>query len=153
QGRQNEVGCGGCHYQHMPYDMQVQAKTDILRDQFQRIGRIAQPPIQPMVTSPRPWNYRNHMQFHLNEAGKLGFEAWNSNRVIPIQECHLPEEPIAELWPRLDIGPQSGIERVAVRSGFEQDLLLVLESDSSEIPELMIETGISVVHAFEGHSL
>ena len=28
--------CGGCHYQYMPYELQLQAKTDILRDQFRR---------------------------------------------------------------------------------------------------------------------
>ena len=32
--------CGGCHYQHMPYEMQFRVKADILRDQLQRISRF-----------------------------------------------------------------------------------------------------------------
>ena len=32
--------CGGCHYQNLSYEAQLEAKTEILRDQLQRIGRI-----------------------------------------------------------------------------------------------------------------
>src|SRR5215208_3228644 len=41
--------CGGCHYQHLPYEEQMQAKTDILRDQLRRIGKIENPPVRDMV--------------------------------------------------------------------------------------------------------
>ncbi|MCE7920994.1 MAG: class I SAM-dependent RNA methyltransferase, partial [Chloroflexi bacterium CFX1] len=57
--------CGGCHYQNLPYEKQLLAKADILRDQLQRIGKIENPPVQPTVASPNEWNYRNHVQFHL----------------------------------------------------------------------------------------
>src|SRR5512144_2536292 len=32
--------CGGCHYQNLPYEKQLEIKTDILRDQLIRIGKI-----------------------------------------------------------------------------------------------------------------
>jgi 23S rRNA (uracil1939-C5)-methyltransferase len=51
--------CGGCHYQHMTYELQRKAKADILRDQLRRIGRIDDPTVQETVPSPSPWNYRN----------------------------------------------------------------------------------------------
>src|SRR3970040_945470 len=57
--------CGGCHYQNLPYEEQLLAKTEILRDQLTRIGKIENPPIQEMVASPGAWNYRKHLQFHL----------------------------------------------------------------------------------------
>lgn len=149
--------CGGCHYQHMPYEMQLKAKADILRDQLQRIGRIENPPVQPTVASPSEWNYRNHVQFHLTKDGKLGFvsplpdlgEGRRGEGVIPITECHLPEASINSLWPQLEFEPGANIERVSIRAGMEDELLLALESNSPETLELEIEAGISVSHVFE----
>src|SRR5512140_2416185 len=43
--------CGGCHYQHLPYSDQLMAKTEIVRDQLMRIGKIDAPPVLPMVPS------------------------------------------------------------------------------------------------------
>jgi len=144
--------CGGCHYQNLPYEEQLNAKTEILRDQLTRIGKIENPPVQKMVASPSPWNYRNHVQFHLTEEGKLGYVGANvsfAQGVIPITECHLPEGPINSLWPHLEFEPGTNMERVSLRAGKEDDLMLGLESDSPESPEIEIEAGISVVHVFE----
>jgi len=145
--------CGGCHYQHLPYEKQLEAKAAILRDQLTRIGKIQNPPVKPTVASPDAWNYRNHVQFHLDAQGKLGFQAPNSNRVIPVSECHLPESPINALWPQLEFEPETGIERVSVRAGMDDELMLIFESDSPDAPEFEIEAGISVVHVFDEHAV
>jgi 23S rRNA (uracil1939-C5)-methyltransferase len=145
--------CGGCHYQNLPYEKQLQAKTDILIDQLKRIGKIENPPVQKMVACPNPWNYRNHVQFSLNENGGLGFQAPNSNKVIAISECHLPEHSINELWHQLEFEPETNIERVSLHVGVEDDLMLVLESESPEPPELEIEAGISVAHVYEENTI
>src|SRR5512138_2088199 len=52
--------CGGCHYQNLPYEEQLKAKREILRDQLTRLGGIENPAVQETVPSPSPWNYRNH---------------------------------------------------------------------------------------------
>jgi len=145
--------CGGCHYQHMPYEMQLRVKADILRDQLQRIGKIKNPPVQPTVASPNAWNYRNHIQFHLDGNGRLGFQEPASNQVMPIAECHLPEASINSLWPQLEFKTDSGIERVSIRAGTDNELMLVLESDSPEIPELETEADISITHVFEDNTI
>lgn len=145
--------CGGCHYQHLPCEKQLMAKTDILIDQLQRIGRIENPPVEPMVPCPSPWNYRNHVQFSLNQDGRLGFQAPNSNQVIPIDECHLPEETINNLWPRLEFEPETDVERVSLRLGSEDDLMLILESNSPQPPDVEIEAGISIAHVYEGNTV
>ena len=80
--------CGGCQYQNLPYEEQLKAKTEILRDQLRRIGKIENPPVQDMVPSPSPWNYRNHVQFHLTEEGKLGYVRAQTPAVFAIEECH-----------------------------------------------------------------
>lgn len=143
--------CGGCHYQNLPYEKQLTAKTEILRDQLMRIGKIENPPVSPMVASPSAWNYRNHVQFHLTEDGKIGFVNAAGNTVIPISECHLPASSINSLWPQLEFDADLDISRVSLRAGVDDDLMLLLESDSPETPELQIEADISVVHLFDEH--
>jgi 23S rRNA (uracil1939-C5)-methyltransferase len=56
----------------------------------------------------------------------------------------LPEQGITDLWPALDIGPDSGIDRLEIRQGAQGDLLVLLEGEHS--PDLNLELPISVVH-------
>ena len=143
--------CGGCHYQNLSYENQLLAKTEILRDQFQRIGKIENPPIKPVVPSPREWNYRNHIQFHLTAEGKLGFVNSKGNSVFPIEECHLPETGIDSFWRELQFESNKEVERVSLRAGHNEELMVVLESENFETPELEIEADVSVVHLFDEH--
>jgi 23S rRNA (uracil1939-C5)-methyltransferase len=148
--------CGGCHYQHMPYAAQLEAKTEILRDQLQRIGKIENPPVRPMVACPDPWYYRNHIQFHLSGDGNLGFfkaDARPGPAILEITECHLPEPLINAAWPQLGFEPGTLTERVSLRTGVDGDLMLILESENLEAPELELEAGISVVHLTEEDAL
>jgi 23S rRNA (uracil1939-C5)-methyltransferase len=148
--------CGGCHYQNLPYEEQLKAKREILRDQLTRIGRIENPPVQDTIASPSPWNYRNHVQFHLTEEGKLSYVGAGTSfaqGIIPITECHLPEAAINMLWPQLEFEPQTSIERVSLRAGKDEDLMLILESHSPESPELEVEAEISVAHVFEENTV
>lgn len=146
--------CGGCHYQQMSYPAQLAAKSTILREQLERLGGLKDPPISPIVPSPEPWNYRNHIQFHLSPQGKLGFEAMGSNQVIPICECHLPEASINQLWPQLDLEPLPGLERVSLRVGADEEMMLILEGGAPGSFELTIEDlPVSVVHVSEDGSV
>ncbi len=146
--------CGGCHYQHLPYPAQLEAKSAILRDQLVRLGGLNDPPLRPIVASPSPWNYRNQVQFHLDAQGRLGYQQARSHQVVAIRECHLPEETINLAWPLLEFDLDSGIERVSLKLGAEDDLQLVLESESPEAPEFSVEgLPLSAVHLSPAGSL
>ncbi len=142
--------CGGCHYQHISHEDQTHAKTEILSDQLGRIGKIMNPPVRAMVAPKNPWNYRNHVQFHLTAEGKLGYvfsqHQGAGGGVQAIRECHLPENIINELWPQLEFEPETPLDRVSLRAGIDEDMILILESEAIEAPEMELEAGISVVH-------
>ncbi len=145
--------CGGCHYQHMPYERQLQAKETILREQLERIGKINAPPVHPIVPSPAPWNYRNHVQFHLTPQGALGFvRAGREKDITPVQECHLPEEKINALWPYLEFEAGTPIERLALRAGVD-GVMLILHSEDPIPPEVEFEASISAVHIYREDTL
>jgi len=139
--------CGGCHYQHVPYQDQLELKAVILADQLERIGGLSDPPVLPTIPAPQPWNYRNHIQFHLTQDGKLGYVGVNARTIIPIRECHLPEDALNAIWPQLEFDPIQELERVSLRAGMEDDFLLILESEDLLAPALSVEDlDLSVVH-------
>jgi 23S rRNA (uracil1939-C5)-methyltransferase len=93
------------------------------------------------------------VQFHLTEEGKLGYMTAGAPRVFAISECHLPEGAINSFWPQLEFEPGMDLERISLRSGLDEELMLILESDSPEPPELEIEAGISAAHVFEENTV
>jgi len=138
--------CGGCHYQHMDYPTQVALKAAILRDQLQRLAGLIDAPVQPTVAAPSPWNYRNTVQFHLDAQGRLGYHRPDSHQVLPIRECHLPEATLNQVWPNLDFEPIPGLERIELRLGSGEEVLLILESRDPQPPEFSLDLPISAVH-------
>jgi len=146
--------CGGCHYQHLSYPGQLEAKRAILVEQLQRLGGIPDPPVGLTVPSPKPYNYRNHVQFHQTPTGALGFHRGRSEEVFPLRECHLPEVPLSAAWPQLKFEPLPGLERIGLRLGAGDELQLILESALAETPELSVEElPVSVAHVSPWGSL
>lgn len=82
--------CGGCHYQHIPYSLQLKNKQAIFIEQLQRIAGISAPVIKVIFPSTNEWGYRNTMQFGLSKGGKLSFFDFYKNQPFDVSECHLP---------------------------------------------------------------
>jgi 23S rRNA (uracil1939-C5)-methyltransferase len=137
--------CGGCHYQHAPYDTQLKIKAGILHDQLVRIGSFVSPPTESIVPSPSSWNTRDQLQFSLADDGRLGFMAASTNDVVPIQECHLPLPEIDEVWPRIDAAERFDIERIILRTGTDGEVLIALQSGFEPDLDISIDLSASLV--------
>lgn len=139
--------CGGCHYQHISYDQQLLLKQKILRDQLERIGHLADPHIEDVIPSPKQFNYRNHIQFHLSRGNKPGFIRADKQGILEIVECHLPEEPLNAIWPLFEVDSTAGISAFGLRLGIEDDILVTLESKQPFDADLNVETlPVSIVN-------
>jgi 23S rRNA (uracil1939-C5)-methyltransferase len=78
--------CGGCHYQHAPYEYQLARKVEILREQLRRVGKIDYQGEIEALSGP-PLGYRNRAQFHIAN-GKIGYRAARSHELVAIDgEC------------------------------------------------------------------
>jgi len=82
--------CGGCDYQHIPYEAQLRYKSEILRESLARLGKIFWEGDIATHASP-PFGYRNRAQWKVSadassRAGIGYFEA-ASRRLCPVQEC------------------------------------------------------------------
>lgn len=138
--------CGGCQYQNLSYEDQLVVKREIMIDQFQRLGKIEAPPVQPVAPSPKPWNYRNFVQFHLGEGSELGYIHADGEHLLPIQECHLPEPSINALWPQIDLDPQSDLYRLGIRQDTYEELMLIMEGEGDKPPEFSVDIPVSAVY-------
>jgi len=138
--------CGGCHYQHIPYEDQIQTKRSIFSEQLTRLGGIEQlPPIDCMAAK-NQWHYRNAVQFHATKKGALAFMDAANAQPFPVKECWLPMDAISTLWPQISLDEQIDIKRMEMRQNDAGDLLMVVESHGNAIPEMEIALPISVVH-------
>jgi 23S rRNA (uracil1939-C5)-methyltransferase len=99
--------CGGCHYQHAPYEFQLARKSEILREQLKRVGKIDYRGEIEVVSGP-PYGYRNRVQLHIAGSGqgrRLGYMAAGSHELVAIEECPIASpgvnRAIAEMRARL----------------------------------------------------
>jgi 23S rRNA (uracil1939-C5)-methyltransferase len=78
--------CGGCAYQHINYEHQLAIKSRQVRDVLQRIGKLKDIPMRPIIPSPKPYEYRNRITVHVKD-GVIGFFRRDSHRLIDIERC------------------------------------------------------------------
>ena len=94
--------CGGCHYQHIPYQRQLEFKVQILRETLQRIAKIELKDEIRLHTSP-PWNYRNRTRLQVRTAPNfaLGYYRFGQREFLPVRECPISSPLINHVIVRL----------------------------------------------------
>jgi 23S rRNA (uracil1939-C5)-methyltransferase len=99
--------CGGCQYQHMPYEAQLRYKAEILRETLGRIGRIQWTGAIETHSSP-PFGYRNRAQWKLRAdqegaAGSagIGYFEMGSTKLCAVTECTILSPRLADTFSRL----------------------------------------------------
>ena len=55
--------CGGCKWQNLPYEKQLEFKQQEINDNLQRIGKIKLQNVYPIIGSARQLYYRNKLEF------------------------------------------------------------------------------------------
>ncbi len=99
--------CGGCKWQMLPYEKQLEYKQQEAEQNLRRIGKTAIPDALPIIGSENTRHYRNKLEFtfsnkkyltreEINTAeadnlqNALGFHAPRIfDKIIDIHECHL----------------------------------------------------------------
>jgi 23S rRNA (uracil1939-C5)-methyltransferase len=80
--------CGGCDFQQLNYEAQLEAKVGIIRDCLHRIAQIEFTPEIPMTASPNAWHYRSRAQWQYDsQQMRLGYFERASHRVCDVAEC------------------------------------------------------------------
>jgi 23S rRNA (uracil1939-C5)-methyltransferase len=85
--------CGGCRFQDLAYEAQIEAKESQVRDALQRIGGFEEPPLEPILPADSPFHYRNKLEYSFTqtpEGAAPGLHrAGRWDEVLPIEKCWL----------------------------------------------------------------
>ena len=107
--------CGGCKWQNLPYDEQLKAKQQQVKDQLTRIGKIELPEFRPILGSVKTREYRNKLDFgcankryltkeqinnlphdesqSLKDVPAIGFHITGAfDKILPIEKCWLMDD-------------------------------------------------------------
>jgi 23S rRNA (uracil1939-C5)-methyltransferase len=142
--------CGGCRWQHLPYDLQLFYKEKQVRDNLTRIGKVEIPEISPIIGSSEIYMYRNKLEYTFSDRRWLKREEFNSDhdsvkgdalgfhipghfdRVLDIRECHLqpaPSNAIRDAIRRYAHKKSLSFFNIRQQSGFLRNLIIRNTSD------------------------
>lgn len=103
--------CGGCQWQMLPYEKQLEYKQQQVKDNLQRIGKVALPDMLPVIGASETMFYRNKLEYTFgnkrfltsgelkdpsvsNEQDVAGFHAKGMfDKIVDIHTCYLQAEP------------------------------------------------------------
>jgi 23S rRNA (uracil1939-C5)-methyltransferase len=137
--------CGGCHYQYINYNRQIELKKEILKDCLSRIGHLEiSAGLNPLIGS--QWGYRTKVQLKLSLDGHIGFYREGSRDVVSIVECPLAAEPINHAIAKISNVTSSIVKEIHIISG--KNLIAFLKGD--KITEAALEQFIDI--GFDGVS-
>ncbi len=80
--------CGGCNFQQLKYEAQLNAKVEIIKDCLSRIGKINYEGEISIIGSPNFYEYRSRAQWHVDvRARKIGYFKAKSHDVLDVEVC------------------------------------------------------------------
>ncbi len=146
-----QTGCGGCVWQCLSYEKQLEHKRSRIRAAFARIGKLEVEPA-PAIPSPKRETYRNKITLHFGRIdGKviLGVLPENSHEVLPRKGCYAYDprlEPfieMTEIWAQRTAArlyrpatKEGLLSRAAFRVGSSGEISLLLITGDGALPHI-----------------
>ena len=136
------TSCGGCQYQQIRYEKQLEFKTDRVKEAMKRIAHV-DIKVNDCIGAKNPYHYRNKIQmpYQKDRKGNIvyGFYKQNTHEIIPTKECMIEDKRAASiLWdikellkeykiPIYNEDNGKGILRyVLIRTSYHYDELMVV---------------------------
>ena len=145
--------CGGCSYQHISYGHQLELKARQVEQAMRRIGRLAEPPMRPIIPSPLPYGYRNRITVHA-EDNVVGFYRRDVHQLMDIERCPIAMPEVNDALAQLRAGrARDGHYTLRAHSGprvFAQTNDLVAEALAALIAEMLSTETKLLIDAFCG---
>jgi 23S rRNA (uracil1939-C5)-methyltransferase len=108
----------------LAYEDQLPIKEGLVREALARIAKLEHV-LEPIARSPRALAYRTAAQYTVVDGGGLGARAQDSNRIVPLSEDSLTDEPIADAFRACTERSLHGVEEVVFRASRHEGRVLV----------------------------
>lgn len=83
--------CGGCQWQHIAYEHQLEAKRHQVIQTLERIGGFVKPPVDAVLTGNTDLGYRNKATYPLGQSAtgqiQAGYYQKGSHHLINLNQC------------------------------------------------------------------
>lgn len=93
--------CGGCQWQQVSYEYQLEVKRNLVVQALERIGKFPDPPVDPVLASPASLAYRNKATYPLvrSQTGQVqaGYYQKGSHQLINLNQCPIQDERLNPL--------------------------------------------------------
>lgn len=125
--------CGGCQYQHLPYEEELRWKEIQLREYLQKQFPAPDSVFKPIIGSDSPYHYRNHLTLHLTQENKWGFVNEDNESRMAIQSCALAKPELNE-WLAQSSDTDKKPNRITIRAGAANKVITSAEDIFFNIP-------------------
>jgi 23S rRNA (uracil1939-C5)-methyltransferase len=139
--------CGGCKWQHLSYQKQLEFKQKQVEDQLVRIGKLNVPAISPILPSQNQLFYRNKLEFTFSANRWLTSEEIESGNDFSDRQAlgfHIPEKfdkvfNVTKCWLQQD--PSNAIRDAVKAFAIKNDLSFFdLRTQKGLLRNLIIRT-------------
>jgi 23S rRNA (uracil1939-C5)-methyltransferase len=93
--------CGGCQWQHISYEYQLEAKQNQVIQALERIGGFISPPVEPVLAAPSALGYRNKATYPLGISStnqvQAGYYQKGSHQLINLNQCPVQDSRLNPL--------------------------------------------------------
>lgn len=144
--------CGGCQLQAYNYKEQLLFKENKVRNNLDRIGKISDYELLPVIGMEEPWHYRNKAQFPVgcDKDGNIiaGFYAGRTHSIIEHEDCILGVEENKEILllvkkfmteyriaPYEEKGHTGLVRHILIRKGYHTgDIMVCIVINGKKLP-------------------
>lgn len=139
--------CGGCQWQHMTYEAQLEWKQKILAETLQRTGKIEDAKVLPTIPAPKNFGWRSRVTFHGNEQGQIGFFAAETHKVVDIEKCLIVEDEINQKLGELKKEKRQNIKKdYEVNTSGKEGFTQVNPLQNENLKKLLKEWAMKLPH-------
>lgn len=132
--------CGGCDWQHIPYELQLKAKSSQITETLERIGGIADVTVLAIEPSMTPYHYRNRIQGQV-VGGKYFQYRKNSRELVAVDFCKIADTRINAFIENKLVSVADGRVEIAVVD--EQVEVLPIENRGTELGFRQVNSAVS----------